>query len=36
MNSLSFYRLCSSGLASDVIVEVGNTSFHLHKVEEIF
>lgn len=25
-------RLCTTGLPSDVVVEVGETSFHLHKV----
>lgn len=25
-------RLCSTGLPSDVIIEIGDTSFHLHKV----
>lgn len=26
------FRLCSTGLPSDVIIEVGEMSFHLHKV----
>lgn len=29
-------RLCSTGLASDVVIEVGEISFHLHKVNFIW
>lgn len=27
-----YYRFCTSGLPSDIVVEVGEMSFHLHKV----
>ena len=32
---LNYYRFCTTGLPSDVVVEVGEMSFHLHKVNLI-
>ncbi|KAG2401791.1 BTB/POZ domain-containing protein [Vigna angularis] len=31
VTSLASSRLCSTGLPSDIIIEIGDTSFHLHK-----
>lgn len=35
-NCYNIWRFCTTGLPSDVIVEVGEMSFHLHKVIFIF
>lgn len=29
---MDHYRFCTTGLPSDIVVEIGEMSFHLHKV----